>query len=292
MNWLQRIEASYTPISPFVSVEVEGITNHGMLIEKGKNTCLLFIHGTASNFYENDWIFSLATSGVSLLSCNNRGSTALSSYPPHGATLEQFSWCVDDIQKWIELIVDRGYQNIILVGHSLGSEKIVHYISGSCDKHVKGVILLSFSDTFGTTKEYLGENFDKVMDEAHSLASKGKGDEFVTSDWLAHAGVLPASASNFIDFFEEGSQLSKALPFRERRLAKYSQIKMPILAVIGDSEEYTVIPLNDAISLMKENDRATVKQITNCNHDFDGKHNELSRIIKEFIVGTDFADVV
>ncbi|MFH0852856.1 MAG: hypothetical protein V1853_00400 [bacterium] len=59
---------------------------------------------------------------------------------------------------------------------------------------------------------------------------------------------------------------------------------MPILAVIGDQEEYTIIPIADALGLMrKENPLAKTVQIPNCDHDFQGKEEKLSEILIHFL---------
>ena len=64
----------------------------------------------------------------------------------------------------------------------------------------------------------------------------------------------------------------------------YRKIKVPILVVIGDKEEYTIIPIKKALELMaKENENTECHQIKDCNHDFENKENELVRIISKFL---------
>lgn len=271
--------------SPICSIFVGGVDLHGMLIPspKSKIACL-FVHGTGGTFYGDDWVFKVADiftkNNISFLTANYRGSTSLSSYPPHGATMEKFDWCTEDIDGWLSFLKRKGFTTFILIGHSMGTEKIVHYMYGRDNQDIKSVILLGFADSFGTAKNYLGNRFDKAMNEAISLKKNDKGSEFITTDWLSHGGILPTSANTFIDLFSEGSSLSKALPLRTDKLEKYSKIDVPILAVIGDQEEYTASTLTHAIDLMKtENANSTVKQIINCDHDFTGKVTELCRII-------------
>lgn len=276
--------------SPICSISIGGVDLHGMLISpfKSKTACL-FVHGTGGTFYGDDWVFKIANTfikhNINFLTANYRGSTSLSSYPPHGATMEKFSWCADDIDEWLSFLKKKGFTKFILVGHSMGTEKIVHYVCGRNNRDIKSLILLGFADSFGTTKNYLGNRFGEVMNEAKLLKKNGKGDEFLTTDWLSHGGILPTSADTFIDLFSEGSALSKALPLRTNKLEKYSKIDFPILAVIGDQEEYTASTLSHAIDLMKtENTNSTVKQIANCDHDFTGKVTELCEIIDRHLM--------
>ncbi len=64
----------------------------------------------------------------------------------------------------------------------------------------------------------------------------------------------------------------------------YKNISIPTLAVIGDQEEYTAIPTEEALTLMQiENPRTEAHQLQNCDHDFQGKEEKLADIVFEFI---------
>lgn len=276
------------------TMTVEGVDLHGLmlndcLVNKGTATACLFIHGTGSNFYENEWVFPLAETmnknGIAFISANNRGSHGYCPYPPHGASLEKFGGCVDDINGWISYLKKRGYAKFILLGHSLGTEKIVHYMDQEeQNSRVVGVILLGFSDSYGVQRNHWGSRFDDLMREAQYLIDEGKPETFLTGEWLSHAGVLPKSATSFVDFFSVGSNLAGALPFRSGRLEKYSRITVPILGIVGDQKEWTATPLGQAMDLMQsENRNSTIEQIHNCDHDFTGKDDELCDIVDSFI---------
>jgi len=69
-----------------------------------------------------------------------------------------------------------------------------------------------------------------------------------------------------------------------KELKFYGEIKVPILVLIGDKKEYTVLSIDDAVKLLKsENKLAEVHKIKNCNHDFEGKEKEVSKIVKKFL---------
>ena len=56
--------------------------------------------------------------------------------------------------------------------------------------------------------------------------------------------------------------------------------------MIGDQDdsEYTVIPIKDAVELLKtENSRAEVYQVENSNHVFSGKEAEVIALIADFM---------
>ncbi len=274
---------------------IDNLILHGMLSKQKSKYAIIFIHGTASNFYENYFIYTLTEAAkkisVSILSVNNRGSDVLHAYPPVGAATEFFEDCLKDIDAWIEFALSEGYTKIILMGHSLGSEKVTYYMNkGKYGSKVKGLVLLGFADSYGTQQNYTkGKN--NLIEEANNMIKRGKGKHFISSDWFAHAGVLPKNAESYVNFFGHNSELSKALPLRNgKELAFYRKIDVPILAVIGDikkGKEYTVIPIKQAMNLLlKENSHAQCHQIKNCNHDFEGKERELVKIISNWLVKT------
>lgn len=280
------------PGGPICAITVGGVDLHGLVFDTDdRATACLFVHGTGSNFYENEWVFPLAETmnrnGVAFLSANNRGSDGYRPYPPHGAATEMFDGCVDDINGWISYLKGRGYAKFVLLGHSLGTEKIVHYMDQEKrEGPVVGVVLLGFSDSYGEQVNHWGPKFDGLMSEAESLVDEGKPETFLTGEWLSHAGVLPKSGASFVDFFSEGSALSEALPLRSGALGKYSRIRVPILGVIGDrdSGEWTAVTVDVAAGLMRsENPNSTIESIPDCGHDFTGKHGELCDIVGSFV---------
>ncbi len=288
--------------NPIVSVTTEdGIDLYGILLEASKKDAVIInIHGTADNFYANDFVWNIADAaeplGVSMLSVNNRGAYTLElyGYGPGdkrntGAASEFFEKCLLDIDAWISYAVSLGYKKIILEGHSLGTEKIVYYMAkGKFADKIKAIMLFGFSDSFGTNMQYLNKSEENIMEEAKNMIKEGKGSQFLSKNWLSHAGILPKNAESYVNFFEGDSELSKAFPIRlGSGLEMYKNIRVPILGVIGDIKEYTVIPVSNAVELLrKENDMAEIHQIKNSDHSFSESGKELASIVEKFLRGT------
>ena len=285
--------------NPIVSVKTkDNLDLYGILLEAPKKDAIIInIHGTADNFYDNDFIWQIAESvrklNISMLSVNNRGAYTLElySYPDSacrnsGAATEIFEKCVLDIDAWIKKALSLGYKKIILQGHSLGTEKIVYYMSkGKYVGKIKEIILLGFADSFGTNEEYLKKTKAEVMKEAKALLKNGKRDYLLSKHRFPHAGILPQTAGSYLNFFKKDSELSKTLPLRNGKdLKMYKNIKIPILGIIGDKEEFTVIPVKKAIDLLRrENKMTKTYQLKNCDHNFTGKEKELARVIFNFL---------
>jgi len=286
--------------SPFAHViTADKLDLYGILISTPKkDTVIINIHGTADNFYDNDFIWQIAETvkslNISVLSVNNRGSYNLEFYDygpgarrNSGASVEIFEKSILDIDAWIKLALLLGYKKVILEGHSLGTEKVVYYMNkGKYRNKVKAAILLGFSDSYGYHFQQFNKKVkDSLLNEARVLISNNKKEQFLTKPWLSHAGVLPQSAESYLNFFSEGSELSKAFPIRNgSNLTMFKKIKVPILGVIGDQEEYTVIPIEDAITILEtENKMAKIYQIKSSDHNFSGQEKKLANVIKKFI---------
>lgn len=272
---------------------------YGLFLEAPKSkTVLINIHGTASNFYEEDFIKVLAeklvTKNISLLSTNNRGTSVYDPYQVSGAAVEKFEDCLKDIDAWIELVLKQGYKKIILSGHSLGTEKVVYYMShGKYKDKVSAIILLAPADSFGSHRLHEGKpntkttrRVDILLKKAEKLIQAGQGDKFLPRDaYGSHEGIMPKSAASFVNFLGKNSKLTAALSFHKNKLTAYSKITTPILAVIGDQSEYTAIPTAEALKLLeRENKNTETYLFKNCDHDFQGQEAELAKTVIKFLI--------
>lgn len=227
---------------------------------------------------------------MAYLSTNNRGAGVYELEKgsiSHGVSLEKFADCLLDIDAWIEFALDKGYENIVLEGHSYGTEKIVYYMNeGQHRDRVTGVILLGFSDNVGAQMKYEQSIGTHYLQEAQALASQGEPERLLR-DLFGLCGELPISAQTYLDCFTDGSANAIALPFRQGRdLLYFRNIHVPILGIIGDQEEreYTVIPIKDAVELLKtENRLAEVYQIEDSDHVFSGREAPVIALIADFM---------
>jgi len=283
---------------PIVQVKTrDGLSLHGLYLHNdGNDTVFINIHGTASNFYEEDFIEVFADAflpkGISILSTNSRGTGVYDAYQKSGAAVEKFENCLIDIDAWIEFVIAAGYRTIVLSGHSLGTEKVVYYMSrGKYSDKVSAVVLLAPADSYGSHRIHNGDNnprraeVEELLQEAQQLIERHDGDTFLPRDaYGSHDGIMPKSAESFVDSLGPSSKILDALPFATRKLDAYAHITVPILVAIGDQEEYTALSIRDALQLMmSENNKTEAHQIEHCDHDFQGKEKELSGIVLKFI---------
>lgn len=291
--WLCDELYNFNMTYPIVEVDTkDGLNLHGLLSQpSGSKTLYLNIHGSGSSFFCE--IFSqvfydnLPNLGIDVLFTNNRGSYSLDSWQDAGSALEIFEDSILDIDAWIGWAIKRGYSKIILSGHSHGTEKVVYYMDhGSYKDKVTAVILMGFCDSVGTQQMFEKTIEVNLMAEAKEKVAKGKGYELLTGHRRANCGELPISASSYINYFSENSELSKTTPFRNgASLPMIRTIEVPILAIIGEHEEYTIIPIVDAMVLLKkENRNIETHQILGSNHVYKGHQQELIELVKQFLI--------
>lgn len=282
---------------PIVKVKTsDNFSLHGLLSEpvNPSKEIVIHIHGSSGSFYWNDYFGLLTNSvidlGIAYLATNNRGSGVYelekgSEYS--GVSLEKFEDCVLDIDAWIEFALSEGYEKIILEGHSYGTEKSVYYMNkGKYVDKVIGVMLFGFSDNVGTQIKYeksIGKNYRQEAEEINASGEPWK----LLSDYFGLCGEMPISAQTYLHGFTEDCENAIALPLRKGKdLTFFQNIKVPILGVISDDEdgEYTIIPIKDAIELIKsENKLAEAYIIKNTDHIFTGKEKELVEIVIDFL---------
>lgn len=116
-------------------------------------TAILLLHGTGSNFYSSSlWaglIPRILDWGVSVLAVNTRGHDAVSAcrgLPDRrfiGSAYERVDECRIDVEGWLDWLVKRGYQRIVLVGHSLGAIKVLYNLANRGSPGVAAAIALS-----------------------------------------------------------------------------------------------------------------------------------------------------
>ena len=271
---------------------------HGLLSEpkEKSDSIIIHIHGTAGNFYQSTfypYLFSLAEElKIAFLTTNNRGSGVYNietGTKYRGAAIEIFEDCLLDIDVWIELAFDRGYKSIILEGHSFGTNKIQYYtLNGKYKDKIRALILLGFTDSYGGQLDYLKINNkqnEEILQEAKMLIKQNKPLQLL-SDLYINWGELPQSAQSYKNFMTPGSALSNILPLGQNKdLTNFKKITIPILGIVGDTGECTVIQPKEAVDrLNRENKNAECFMIENCNHSYQGKEEDLTKIIRGFLM--------
>lgn len=260
-------------------LQFDGIYSKG----SKEKPAVLYIHGMFENFqtpnfvkileeklYENDFAF---------LSTNNRGAEEGSKYE----LLEEAHF---DITAGIKFLLDKGYKQIILIGHSAGTIKAVRYLfEGEFKDKVAKLVLVVPVDALGGRIAYGRTNIGEFLIKAEEKVTAGKGKELITSEF--DHDML--SYQTFISWYNR-NELGRMFEFCDKKydFPLLKKINLPTKIIVGTKDKY-FYPTDpkhaeDAMKIILENiSNSEGKFIPNANHNFDGYENELITEVMNFI---------
>ncbi|HEY7545345.1 MAG TPA: alpha/beta fold hydrolase, partial [Blastocatellia bacterium] len=168
----------------------DGFRLDGVMIEprdvEVKPSAVVWVHGLYSAFYHSPGVEmgrALAACRYASVIGNNRGhdfgsaivgSDRLSRCA--GGGWERYAESPRDIAGWIDFAVEEGFEQVILVGHSLGARKAVYYQSERQDSRVRGLVVASPGMAF---LDAPSDEMDEVLERAKRMVAEGKGRELV-----------------------------------------------------------------------------------------------------------------
>lgn len=267
----------------------------------GSDTCVLTIHGMSGNFLENFYAHEigkvLAKQNIGYIYGHNRGyghindittkhSDGSTDYTRVGSTYEIFNDSDKDVAVWVDKCRELGYKNIVLMGHSLGCNKVIYYLHKNPDSGIKAVILSSPPDMVGLMKlDSYQPYYKELLVEATQLMQEAKPREILTHDvWDWYR----LSAQTFLSLSEEGGPVDNLPVLRSpERFDQLETITQPILGIMGEFDDIGVVDLRKDIELIKSKALACksfdIQFIEGADHGYNGKENELASTILEWV---------
>ncbi len=153
-------------------------------------------------------------------------------------------------------------KNIILIGHSLGTLKVLNYALKH--KEINKVILVSPVDMVFRFRERVKDKFDYYIDLAKQKLEEGKPYEMLTSEF---------SALKIYTTFRYGG-LGDTLAIEEHRLQRVLDYSGFIRIIKGTSDHvygnYSTEYVDNAFKNEFKNANLKIVNITNANHAFKG----------------------
>ncbi len=178
-----------------------------------------------------------------------------------------------------------GYKKIILMGHSLGCNKVIYYFSQRKPKDVVGVILASPPDMVGQLKPEYQPDRDELYKEAKENVKNGEPRKLLSKmlwDWYN------LSSQTFLSLFTEGNN-SDNLPVM-RNPGKWDQlasINVPIMAFMGEYDDIAIRGLSEDLELIKSKATKapsfTQAKIPKASHVYDGQEEAVAKEILNWI---------
>jgi len=162
--------------------DTDNFLHNGILYKTtGSKKTIIHIHGSYGNFYQNFFIREMAKSytnaGYNFISFNLRchdgfgeGYKTDDSFEYLGGAISDWNSCLSDIQGAINYASSFSSEKIILQGHSMGCERVVHYLSKSNNNY--DFILLAPTDSYKLHLNWLEKsklNYEKQIERLLKL---------------------------------------------------------------------------------------------------------------------------
>lgn len=275
----------------------------------------IWLHGMGDNgiFYKphlmNALGEALAQNNIALLTFNNRGAHSQKqlkladetlpeedrSYPG-GTHYELIADCVKDIDGAAGFLKEQGFEELYLMGHSTGANKICAYHARVRHNPFAKYVLAGPGDDVGLFFTELGANrYWQAL--RYAAAKVDAGDPLHTMP--KYSGMYPFSAQSARDILDpEGAyntfpyyetsreRLGKKPPFEE-----YRKIDKPTLVIIGAADEYmdTAGGAEGALKLLMEHtSNAQLKQadfvtVAGADHSFHDQEAEFAGKVSDWL---------
>lgn len=255
-----------------------------------KDICVICIHGMCEtiidNYFATVWGKLLAKNDIGFIYEHNRGHSIENdivmkdgSFKRCGCVYEIFEDCIYDIDLAIQTSKEKGYKRIILLGHSLGCNKVIYYYY---KKHpnILGMILASAPDMI-ESHLLIEPEYEELLKEAKENIEKNQPTK------LLHKMIedyMYMSSQTYYNWFHKNSNLNN-LPIisNPKNWEQLETIDVPILTFSGSKDEDYYLHLD----LLKE--KATncknfeYQIIENTGHTYQEKELETGTLILNWI---------
>jgi len=185
---------------------------------------LLLVHGYAGNYYTG-WpglAYALARQGHLSLALNMRDHD----FTPQISLFEDNR---ADIEAGVNLLMARGASSVVLVGQSLGTNRVLFYQADTQDQRVGGLILLAAPGNLleWNIRIFGRERALSVLAEAQRRVQEGRGAEVMLVD-LGPLGKALYSAQHVVSLRGPGTRSD---PFQN-----IARVKVPVLILHGTAD--------------------------------------------------------
>ncbi len=273
----------------------------GLLETPSKPTkkVVISIHGMQSNcLKQRETILSqnIVNAGIAYFAFNNRGAEVMT-YTKKitgekilngGVVYEDVLDSYYDIKAAINKMLELGYEDIYLQGHSLGCTKIVYSYNKLKKENnvanIKGVILLSLVDIPDCQKYDLGDKYESMLQYAENKEKEGKLNELMPEESFDH----PISVKSYLRYFKYNKEIDFARFSDENYdFKEINNIQVPLFLRWGNVHELVIQDLDELVKFLKQkikNDKLDINYIDGADHGYTGKEKILASQIVNFII--------
>ena len=238
----------------------DGVSLKGILYKSKKETkkILISIHGMATNcIKKRDDIIAekLNNQNIDFLAFNNRGHDIVNYILKKdmikelaGTAYEEISECCEDILGGINYALERKYDEIYLMGHSLGATKCVYFYNKLLNENnkilskIKAIILLSLVDIPFAMQFFLKNNFESMVTYAKNMKKENMENILMPEESFIH----PISVKTFLRYAVENEDINIAkFADKDYDFKEINNIQVPLLMRWGNNKELIIQKENE-----------------------------------------------
>lgn len=208
---------------------------------------VVHIHGYGGNFYANQFVHTIGDTvsalGYGYLSIETRGSYDQQGLQVYGkgfantgAYLERLEEAYLDIDASVNFLLQKGFDQIVLQGHSLGTAKVVRYIhEGKYAEKIKKLILLCPFERFALANIATQGRLEEYKHLANTKVDHGFVNEMIPAEWH----LVPMSYGTFCSWYQD-SEANHAFDYANANYdSEYlHSITQPICIIVGSKDEF------------------------------------------------------
>lgn len=276
----------------------DGLYLHGYISPNNNHkTVILHIHGFEGNFYENNFVHVLINETdiekIAFLTVNTRGNGKETEFNTTGGDTKRIGARYElleeshlDISAWIKFLIDQGYTEIILQGHSLGTLKVVRYmIEGEYKDKIIKLILLAPFDKKGLIVASNRQPLDELLEKATQIIKSGKGEDIVTKEF----GDIELSYNTYVSWYKQ-DDLGRIFEFcsPNYKSSILEKITIPVLTLVGSKDDffYATDPNQKEVAmewLLNQLGKGEGKIIQDAAHSFSPNESLMAKEVTSFI---------
>ena len=264
----------------------------------GDNTndiALVMLTGICSNVFQNELLYTtgklLEKNGITCIIAHAHDSFTSFAYSDfsigkqrHAGTFnDDFNMVYEDVESYVRYAKEKmGFKNIVLAGHSLGSNKIIHYLGNTPDDFVDYFIVSSPVDIMHWWQ--VMPNIDKCFEMAQEWVNAGRGDDILP---FMFGGFSPMTANSVLGFYNAENLKNCPVLSKQGETDSLYNIKPSGAFIIGSRDSVTgenpEAFMNTLNSWTRKPENNKVIEVEGASHIFYGMHDIYAETVLDCI---------
>lgn len=258
------------------------------------DSVVIIMSGICSNVFQNDLLVStgellsrnhiacIAGHAMDAFSCIAYSDFSTGKQKVTGVVYDDFSFVYEDVESYIKFAQNLGFKNIILAGHSLGSNKIINYLGNTKDNFVDYFVVSAPVDLAHWFN--VMPNVKECIELAQKFIDENRGHEILP---YLFGGFSPISAETVLNFYDAKNLKNCPVISQDGETDSLYNIKINGSFVIGENDSLTDGNPKEFIEKInfccKNPEQNQVIVVPDASHIFYGKHEEYAKVMLDIV---------